>query len=131
MFDRVKSTSGTQYSVVFLVYNTEMDGGYMREEHFMDWMISKGTMTKRPMGDAVSRCRRVERDLEVNLDMEFQKDGGNRIIGLLDYSAQDAMDRRELPGKLSFPGTPINVKNSMASLKGAVKKYMLFCEDTK
>ena len=103
----------------------------MRKEEFLNWMISKGTMTKRPMGDAVSRCKRVERDLEVDLDMEFITDRGKGIIELLDYSIQDAMERKEMPGKLVFPGAPLNVKNSMASLKGAVKKYMQFCDETK
>ena len=103
----------------------------MKDELFLEWMIAKNTMTKRPMGDAVSRCKRVERDLDIDLDLEYQTDGGKNVISLLDYSLQDAIDGKCLPRKLTFPGTPINVKNSMASLKGAVKKYMQFCEETK
>ena len=102
----------------------------MREDAFISWMRSQGTMGVRPMCDAVSRCKRICKGLNIDLDAEYAKDGGRSVIARLEYSAQDARAGKEIPGGLDFaPG--VNLKNGMASLKSAAKKYFAFCDDTK
>lgn len=102
----------------------------MREDAFRAWMASKGNIGLRPMGDAISRCKRVYKGLGINLDEEYAKDGGRSLIELLDYTTEDARLNHPTPAGISFkPGT--NIKSSMASLKAAVNKYFEFCTETK
>lgn len=98
----------------------------MKDKEFREYMEKLGTMQKRPVSDAVSRCKRIERDLGVDLDNEYLKDKGKTLIVELEYSFQDAINKVPLPGKLSFPGNPENVKHSMDTLRSAIKKYMEF-----
>lgn len=48
----------------------------MREESFKIWMQNLGTMGPRPIGDAISRCRRVKNGLGIDLMMNTQKTVG-------------------------------------------------------
>lgn len=101
----------------------------MREEAFKIWMKNLGTMGARPIGDAVSRCHRIENGLRLNLDEEYRKDSGRSVVSLLEYTAEDARCNKPAPSGLGFaPGA--NLKNGMASLKAAAKKYFEFCQST-
>lgn len=102
----------------------------MRENEFREWMLGLGTMQLRPVGDAVSRCRRVVRSLNVDLDIEYNKDRCVSILKKLEYTTEDA--RRGLPVDSGFGFMPgANLKNGMASLRAAVNKYIEFCNATK
>ena len=102
----------------------------MRDEAFKLWMKNLGTMSTRPIGDAVSRCRRIEKGLKLDLDEEYRKGGGRSVVSALEYTAEDAKINRPVPSGLDFtPGA--NLKDGMASLKAAAKKYFEFCQFTK
>lgn len=101
----------------------------MREDEFLCWMQSQGKMKSRPMRDAVSRCKRLERKIDglnINLDEEYNEDGGASLISMLTYTRADEKMGIPMPGGLVFqPGAdPVN---GMASLKSAAKKYFEFC----
>lgn len=98
----------------------------MRKNEFKVWMESLGTMKTRPIGDAISRCKRVENSLNINLDNEFEKDRGNNILTLLEYTKEDEQLNCSPPEGIVFVSGS-NIKNGMASLKSAVKKYFEFC----
>ena len=95
----------------------------MRSEAFQVWLKST-KMIPRAQSDAKSRCARVERDLGVILDEEYEKDGGRSLVALLSYTAEDKRNNRPAPEGLMFNG---DIKDGMASLKSAVKTYFLFC----
>ena len=103
----------------------------MREEAMRTWMKNQKKPSgepwgKRHMDDVISRLGRVQKGLQVDLDEEYRKDGGENLIRLLDYTAEDQKNHRPAPGKLYFkPGA--NLRDGMASLKNAVKKYFDFC----
>ena len=102
----------------------------MREDAFLAWMKSQGTMGTRPMGDAVSRCKRVCKGLGVSLDAEFIKDGGNGLLAQLEYTTEDARSGKAVSPGLGFaPGA--NLRNGMSSLRSAAKRYFEFCEHNK
>ena len=101
----------------------------MKEEAFKEWMQSLGTMGYRPISDALSRCRRISDSLNINLDSEFLKDGGQSLLSLLEYTSADAKANKPAPPDLYFkPGA--NIKNGLASLKAAAKKYFEFCQSS-
>lgn len=102
----------------------------MREDAFRTWMKNLGTMGVRPIGDAISRCKRIVNCLHIDLDVEYAKDCGESIIAFFEYSANDVKNNKPAPMELEFkPGA--NVKNGMASLKAAAKKYFEFCQSIK
>ena len=101
----------------------------VREDEFRLWMIEQGTMGKRPMIDAISRCRRLMNCLHIELDEEYKKDGGKKLISLLEYTAEDERLGNPAPSGIDF-GKGANIKNGMASLRGAARKYFEFCRST-
>lgn len=93
----------------------------MREYDFRDWLENGQRMTQRPINDCLSRCRRVERKLKINLDEEFKKDEGHGIMLLL---ADD--ENSVLATQLGF-ADGANISNGLASLRSAVRTYFSFC----
>ena len=76
--------------------------------------------------DRLSRCKSVEKALGVDLDEEYKKDGGTRVMEMLSYTIQDARDNKPLPAGLAFkPGA--NIIQRITDLRSAVKQYFAFC----
>lgn len=99
----------------------------MRDDAYRNWL--QGKISSRPISDSISRCRRVEESLRIDLDEEYLKDGGRSLIDLLKYSSEHERLNRPAPKGINFsPGS--NIKNGMASLRSAVKKYFEFCHAT-
>ena len=98
----------------------------MREEEFRTWMAGLGTMGKRPIADAMSRCRRLVNCLDISLDAEYLKDGGEGLIKLLEYTAEDERLGHPAPEGITFE-KGASIRNGMASLRGAARKYFEFC----
>lgn len=88
----------------------------MRYEYFEQW-LKKQNYKIGPIRDALSRCRRIERDLKIDLDSEYNRN-----------QCSDVIDRLTAGVKAPI-GITINgdLKNGLSSLKNAVKKYVIFC----
>ena len=100
----------------------------MRDDAYRNWL--QGKISSRPISDSISRCRRIEESLRLDLDEEFAKDGGRSLVNLLEYSSEDENLNRPAPDGISFsPGS--NIKNGMSSLRSAVKKYFEFCRSSR
>ena len=98
----------------------------MRDNEFRKWMLGLGTMQMRPIADAISRCRRVCKALNIDLDAEYQKDQCASLLQKLEYTAGDAKVGVQVDADFRFsPGA--NLKTGMASLRAAVNKYIEFC----
>ena len=100
----------------------------MRDEAYRDWL--QGKISSRPISDSISRCRRIEECLKVDLDEAHHKDGGRSLVELLEYSVEDERLNRPAPSGIDFVSGS-NIKNGMASLRSAVKKYFEFCQSSK
>ena len=98
----------------------------MREDEFRKWMEAQGAMQKRPIGDAVSRCRRIEAELQVNLAREFEEDGGRTLLDTLTYTREDEAQGRPAPGGLRI-ASGANIYNAVSSVRSAARKYFEFC----
>ena len=98
----------------------------MRYEQFKDWMIESNRLSSRPIADTLSRCKRIEKIPGIDLDTEYMRDGGFRIIEKLTYTSNDEREHRSVPKELEFSPTA-NLRNGMTSLKNAAKLYFEFC----
>lgn len=101
----------------------------MREDAFRTWLYQTD-LGSRPISDAISRCKRVCNALDIDLDTEYQKDGGVSLLNLLQYTIDDVKSEKPYPQGLHFKAGS-DIKNGMASLKNAVKRYFDFCKSTK
>ena len=96
----------------------------MQDYKFKKWLETSG-ISKRPIADALSRCRRLENGLRIDLDLEYAKDNGRTLIELLTYTANDENNNKPAPKGIYFT-KGANLKNGMASLRSAAKKYFEF-----
>ncbi len=100
----------------------------MREADFKAWMQRK-KISSAVIANHLSRCRRVERDIEgIELDAEFLSDGGKRLRELLTYTSDDQLNGRAPRCGLSFSQSSI-VYHGMASIRASVAAYMRFAGD--
>lgn len=93
----------------------------MQEGMFRQWLVEQGFQNDRVVGDHMSRCRRIEKEMHVDLDAEFNRDRGVDLMDRLSYSTADEAAGVTTP--IQFNG---NAKNGMAIIKGSAKKYMEF-----
>ena len=106
-----------------------------RFDAFRRWLRTNTQLGERPRGNAVSRAKRVERDLfgGINLDVEYAQDRLARVLQALEYSTEDARNHREPPEGISFAFAPDEpryyerVKAVLNDLHNAVKLYRDFC----
>lgn len=103
----------------------------MKRDEFKKWLIDNNIYSSlKQVTDCISRSNRVERALSehfgngFDLDSEYKRDGGERVLKLLSLRGENA----EME-KLSITSLPIG-KNSMDSIKSAVSKYFLFRSNT-
>lgn len=97
----------------------------MREREYAGWLQS--AVTKAVVGNYIKRCRRVEENLQIDLDDEFVKDKGASLLAKLTYTADDQAHHRPLRCGISFHAGA-DLRAGMGSLKTAVSKYFEFCQ---
>ena len=96
----------------------------MKKEMYRTWLAEK--MKPASISDRLSRCACVEKALGVDLDIEYKKDKGNRILQLLHYSINDMRTGKKLPKGFHFKeGADVNRR--MTDLRSAVGRYFDFC----
>jgi hypothetical protein len=102
----------------------------MQDSEFASWLASvyltrEGTpLSVAAQGDAISRCRRVER-YEVDLDRHYSHDRMRALIDRFEYSTEAATHR--LPSGHAVPITG-DMRKGTASLKRALKLYREFLD---
>jgi len=90
----------------------------MKEQVYINYL--SGKIQGKPIIDYVSRCRRVEKGLNIDLDIEFSENGGVRVMQILEQETHLLRD------KLHFSPSA-NIKTGLANLRNAVKKYFDAC----
>ena len=108
-----------------------------RFDAFRRWLRAHTQLSERPIGDAVARAKRVERDLfgGINLDTEYAQDRLTRVLQALEYSTEDARNHREPPAGIGFAFAPDEpryyerIKAVLDGLHRAVVLYREFCDE--
>ena len=108
-----------------------------RFDAFSRWLRAHTQLRERPIGDAVARAKRVERDLfgGINLDTEYAQDRLARVLQALEYTTEDVHDHMEPPEGIIFrfnPDEPRYYERVKAVLNGlhrAVVLYREFCDE--
>ena len=96
----------------------------MRKAEYRSWL--EGQLKPASIKDRLSRCASVEAALGVDLDKEFKKDGGKRVLGLLQYNINDLRAGKKIPEGFRFKeGT--NVNQRMTDMRSAAGRYFDFC----
>ena len=98
----------------------------MRDVQFRIWLEHYTKLQKRPIGDTVSRCRRIEAIPGIDLDDEYMRDGGHAMIEMLSYSSEDKRRAKPAPPGLYF-ASGADLYAGLACLRRAVSLYFEFC----
>lgn len=98
----------------------------MKTEEFKSWLQSI-PMNPLPVKDCISRCRKVEAALSVDLDEEYEKDRGENVIVSLTYTIEDERNHKTVPENFKFKEGS-NIRFRFTDLRSATKKYFSFCE---
>jgi hypothetical protein len=101
-------------------------GPKMKTDEFRAWLQSL-PMNPKPMKDCISRCRKVEAALSVDLDKEYRKDRGKAVISALTYTPEDERNHKVAPESFKFK-PDANIRFRFTDLRSATKKYFSFCE---
>lgn len=100
----------------------------MKKEEFSCWMESR--LKKNSARDCVSRCMRVEKSLEVDLDNEYKKDGGAALLYMLSTKNVSKEDLNEVSKKFGFKEGS-NTKYRLSDMKSAVNRYFKYLQQQK
>jgi hypothetical protein len=97
----------------------------MRKEEFKEWLADR--VNKKPASDCVSRCKKVELALKVDLDAEFTRDSGKQLLSRMQYSVADERANKEAPTGFNFKENA-NIRFRLTNLRSAVNRYFEFCQ---
>jgi hypothetical protein len=86
-----------------------------------------GKIEYKPIRDYISRCERVQNDLNVDLYNEYVNDGGVKLLKLLKYSKNN-QKRGIIPKCGIIFQEGVNYYNGLSTLRSTLKKYFKFCE---
>lgn len=106
---------------------------------FRIWLRENTCLGEKPIGDVISRVKRVERALPEmiggsNLDAEYVRDGLSSVLEALTYSIEDAHNRRRPPTGIAFRMATDNpryydrIREGVSCLHTAVERYRDFCD---
>jgi hypothetical protein len=102
----------------------------MREDDFREWLentyVTKAgkPLQKRPIGDAVSRCKRVGKH-EGDLDQLFKRDSMQDLLDRLTYTRDEQKANNPPRHNIKIEG---DIYSGTSSLRSALNKYKKFCE---
>lgn len=89
----------------------------MQDDAFENWLRNIDSRPIAQIRDNLSRARRVEREMRLNLDTEYHKDRCEMILNLLNIDNPSV-----LSSKLPYEMT------GLSSLKTAIRKYVKFSD---
>lgn len=97
-----------------------------RKEEFKKWL--EQNIKKNAASDCASRCNRVEKTLNVNLDKEYNKDCGESLLNKLSIRNKNEKTIADLSKKFGFTSEKAT-RTGVSDLKSAVKRYMKFLSE--
>lgn len=102
----------------------------MKEDAYRAWLIKTkpdSDSKDRVVSDHLSRCRRIEKCLKVDLDEEYLNDKGKNLLSLITYPADKIINGSVTFTLFHFKNTKTNaLKASLSTLCTAAKDYFAF-----
>lgn len=96
----------------------------MNEVEFKNWLTRNGC-TPKVASDHISRLKRVEREINhCDMDEQYRNDGCKYLMGL--FSNNGNNEEMKKIKNISFPIG----KYYMGTYRLAIKKYIMFCDET-
>ena len=96
----------------------------MKKQEYSEWL--EGKIKPKSIKDRISRCAHVEEVLGLDLDKEYKKDKGEKVLRLLHYTIHDYRAGKKPPKGFHFKeGTNINLR--MIDMRSAVVQYFKYC----
>lgn len=96
----------------------------MNEVEFRNWLSKKG-VNKKVQCDCISRLKRIEREINhCDIDEQYRSDKCSELLLLFENNGIN-----DLMEKYPHANFPIG-KYYMSTYRLALKKYILFCEET-
>lgn len=90
----------------------------MNEIGFRNWAVSNGK-NKKTVSDTVSRLRRLEHELNIDIDIEYKKDQCNYLLSLFNHTGNNE-------GMKKYnTSLPIG-KYSLSTFKYAINQYITY-----
>ena len=72
----------------------------MRIDDYAKWL--RTLVSEAVVQNYIKRCQRVEKNLDVSLDLEFRKDRGASLLDQLTYTTEDWQKHRPLRCSINF-----------------------------
>ena len=95
----------------------------MNEVEFRNWLVNKG-FSKKIAADAVSRLKRIEKEIEnCDIDEQYRSDRCNHLLGLL----CDMGNKKEVK-KYSNVNLPVG-KYYMSTYRYSIRQYIQFLDE--
>ena len=97
----------------------------MQKELFRSWLLNRRTV--KAASDCISRCKKVENTLGIDLDQEYQRDKGCSVLQSLQYGQREVNKGIPMPEDFGFKQSS-NPVQRYTDLRCSVKQYFLFCD---
>ncbi len=97
----------------------------MQKELFRLWLRER--RTERSAGDCISRCKKVENTLDIDLDVEYERDRGKSVLTALGYGRKQ-VDKGEVFNQSFIFRKDCNYVQRFTDLRCSVKQYFAFCD---
>lgn len=95
----------------------------MNEVEFRNWLVNKG-FSKKIAGDAVSRLKRIEKEIEnCDIDEQYHSDRCNHLLGIL-----SDMGNKNAVKKYSNVTLPVG-KYYMSTYRYSIRQYIQFLDE--
>ena len=98
----------------------------MHNKEFKQWLLER--RTERSAVDCVSRCKKVEKALGVDLDGEYSRDKGACVLHDLSYGQKELNQGIAFPTAISFKQGS-NYVQRYSDLRCSVKQYFKYLEE--
>lgn len=99
----------------------------MRKREFESWL--EGKIEKKSIRDRISRCHAIESIMDVDLDDECWRDGGDSLMQALVYTKQDAKENVPIPEGFEF-AEGANIPARFSDYRSAIRSYIEFYQET-
>lgn len=98
----------------------------MKKVEFKEWLENNSNLQHRAISDTASRCKRIEKAFDVDIEKAYKKDKCVSLLKKVSYGKKDK-DKGLLPPKeLNLDSK--NVVTNISQLRYALRRYIDYIE---